>query len=54
MLLEDESEVIMKPINLTDVDDFERNQYHLQLLYLNYDEGITKAQKQLNKFFVKL
>ena len=25
MLLEDESEVIMKPINLTDVDDFERN-----------------------------
>ena len=54
MLLEDESEVIMKPINLTDVDDFERNQYHLQLLYLNYDEGISKAQKQLNKFFVRL
>ena len=57
MLLEDESEVIMNPILLTDASEahLERNSmYFLQLLYLNYDAGLTKEQKQKNKFYVKL
>ena len=45
MLLEDESEVIMNPILLTDASESHQDSkspYFLQLLYLNYDAGLTK------------
>ena len=55
MLLQDESEVIMRPINITDTEELrDENQYNLQLLYLNYDAGLNQQQKQDNKFKVVL
>ena len=57
MLLEDESEVIMHPVVLTEVvgaGDSNNQQFcKLQTLFLNYEAELKEAQKKKNKFNVR-